>query len=204
MGPISYPGPVASFAVPSVVWVGAPVPVIDTSYDPAPGHALIRQIWFGRAGSYSAPGVYLISLWVEDDRGLWAFSSHAIVVLARVRPAPSFSIQGGARQAARGEAISVVVDGAVRPVHFVLPPSFQVAVPIEGQTVDYAALNAKPFSIDGSQQQGTLYVPWTSNEPQDGSWQITVTDGQVSASFTLVVKGTLQIMPSLRQVTAGP
>lgn len=204
MGPINYPGPVASFGVPSVVLVGAPISVIDNSYDPAPGHALIQQIWFGRAGSFSTPGTYVISLWVEDDRGRWAFTTRTVTVIARVRRVNSWVIRGGTRQAARGQAVSVVVDGTSRPVHFEVPASFQVDVPIEGQDVNYASLNAQSFSVSGTRQQGTLYVPWTSNEPQDGSWQITVTDGQTSQSFTLVVKGTLQVMPSLRQVTASP
>ena len=50
MGPVNYPPPVASFYVSSPVLVGGPVVYIDRSYDPAPGHALIRQLWFGRAG----------------------------------------------------------------------------------------------------------------------------------------------------------
>jgi hypothetical protein len=204
MGPINYPAPVASFGVPSVVLVGTPISVVDNSYDPAPGHSLVQQIWFGRAGSFSAPGTYTISLWVEDDRGRWAFTTRTVTVIARVRRVTAWAIQGGARQAARGEAVSVVVLGASRPVHFEVPAAFALTVPIEGQDVNYASLNAQPFSVSGSQQQGTLYVPWTANDPSDGSWQITVTDGQTSQSFTLVVNGTLQVMPSLRQVTASP
>ncbi len=204
MGPVNYPPPVASFYVSSPVLVGGPVVYIDRSYDPAPGHALIRQLWFGRAGSFGSPGVYIVTLWVEDDRGEWGFASRAVAVVARPRPQDDWTIAPGSHQAMRGQAVSVLVQGARLPLSFILPPAFRISVPAEGQVLDYASLNARPWAVTGADQLGVLYVPWTSSQPADGNWQIGVTDGQREQFFTLVVQGTLQVMPSLRQVDAAP
>lgn len=204
MGPISYPPPVASFTVSSPVLVGSAVSYVDHSYDPAPGHTLIGQFWFGRASSFPAPGTYVISLWVEDDRGEWGFASRSVTVIARARPIATWTVAPNVRQAMRGQAVTVVVQGASRPLSFTLPSAFRISVPVEDQLLDYASLNGRLFSVSGGEQIGVLYVPWTSAQPADGDWQIGVSDGQRSQFFTLTVQGTLQLMPSLRQVSETP
>lgn len=202
------PPPVARIVVSSPVQVGESVTYRDLSFDPAPGHVIIFRWWIGREPSFSSAGDYLVQLWVEDDRGLWAFTSANVEVMASrpsPPPQPSWAVEGPSDPVPRGGATIIKVTGhPPGALHLVVPASFQAKVDLEGQTVDYGALNSRPLSPSQSSEEGVLYVPWTQTQPQDGTYRIGVTDGSMTEYVQVTVEGTLNFDEPVRTATNGP
>lgn len=194
------PPPVAAFTVSSPVTAGQPVLYQDVSFDPAPGHVIILQVWIGRQQVFSTPGSYSVTLDVEDDRGLWGSVTHDVVVL----PAGSGSGGGagggsgggtgggsGGGGGGGGSAGSLTCSpctvmrgdpfllrlflprGASTPF-LELPISFRISVALPTGVIDYAGLNTPKWRRRGTELFAEIFVPWTSTDPRDGTYRILV------------------------------
>lgn len=196
--------PVASFVAPTTVTVGAPVSYLDRSYDPAPGHYLILEIWIGRQPAFQVPGMYTISLTVEDDRGLWSTASRTIQVVAPQPPPPPPppppAVQGtlvlSTTSARRGDRVTLTLRGPgadFRP-QLQLPPQFAGKVALPTGTLDYGTVERAPWRYQNGSWSTTIWVPWTRDTPVDGvytfraSWSAGSRTGSASAALT--VRGT--------------
>jgi len=180
----SLPGPVASFSVPSLVSVGQSVTYVDTSYDPAPGHAITLEIWLGREASFSSPGSYGVTLVVRDDRGLSDSVSHTVTVRAPAPPppvnppprSPAATLEVSSRSLRRGDPLVVTLEDApdAQDIHLALPTAFRTSLTLPTGPLDYAQVNQAAFSEYDGQWSTTVWVPWTSDIPADGTYPLTV------------------------------
>ncbi len=192
-------GPVAAFSAPATVRVGSPVTYVDHSYDPAPGHHITLRIWIGRQGSFSSAGSHRVTLVVEDDRGLMSSVSHTITAVAIMPPPPpppsqpTASLLLSQTTVRRGDELDVSLQNApgAEDVRLTLPPAFLETVDLPTGSIDYAQVNQGVFSLAGSAVATTIWVPWTSASPSDGSYTLSVAwkeDGSehsLTTSFTV-------------------
>ncbi len=80
-------GPVAYFVVSSPVAPDAAVMYTDESYDTTAGATITQRSWQGRRSSFSAPGVYSVSLTVTDVYGRRStYSTDVLVSGTTARP----------------------------------------------------------------------------------------------------------------------
>ena len=74
--------PIAAYTVTTPVIVGQPVVFTDQSYDQDLGGSIVNWHWEGRKDFYTKPGVYTVTLKVQDDQGDWSEPiSHVVTVL---------------------------------------------------------------------------------------------------------------------------
>lgn len=74
--------PIAAFTVTTPVIVGQPVVFTDQSYDKDLGGSIVNWRWDGRKDFYVKPGVYTVTLKVQDDQGDWSEPiSHVVTVI---------------------------------------------------------------------------------------------------------------------------
>ncbi len=182
-------GPVAAFSAPAVVHTGSLVTYVDHSYDPAPGHRITLEVWIGRQSTFSTPGSYRVTLFVEDDRGLTSSASRTIVVVATTSPpaAPSAALQLSKTRVHRGDSFAVElvhVPGAEN-IRLHLPSAFLQTVALPAGTLDYAQVNTGAFTASGDGFATTVWVPWTATSPPDGSYILSVSWTQGGQQRTL-------------------
>lgn len=146
---------------------------------------------------------------VEDDRGLWGIAVAVVDVIPNQGPGnphrpplPAWHVSTPGQTVARGGFLQVVVRGSsTHALSLVVPQPFASSVVIEGQTIDYATLNDRPFSFHLGVATGTLYVPWTQSQPSDGAWIIKVTDGTTTESVQVRVEGTMSIQEATKALS---
>lgn len=198
-----YPPPVASFSAPSVVRLGQPISYVDDSFDPAPGHHIILQIWSGRAGALYQTGYHTVSLAVEDDRGMWGATSRSILVVRPLPPpppppppVPAATLTASPTTAFRGDRVtlSLTAGQSVQSIFLALPAAFVPQVALASGVIDYAAINSAPWVFQGGAWRTSIWIPWTQSDPADGSYALTATYRQggqsLSARTVVTVDGT--------------
>ncbi|MDA8346381.1 MAG: hypothetical protein M0Z66_13000 [Thermaerobacter sp.] len=197
----SFPPPVASFTAPASVVVGQSVGYADHSYDPAPGHSIVVQIWIGRASAFYTTGAHTVSLAVEDDRGLWGQTSRTIFVRSLRPPvATGAQLTAAPSSVARGDRVVLTLSAPsnASSLRLELPPPFTAPVTLPTGPIDYAAINDTPWVFGSGGWQTAVWVPWTTNSPADGSYTLTaqydLNGTTLSANTSLTIQGTDRVV----------
>lgn len=197
---VVYPPPVAAFTAPASAVVGETISFSDQSYDPAPGHHIVLQIWLGRTAFFSSIGAHTVSLLVEDDRGLWGETSRTIYVTSRGgglgRPSSGAGLTASPATVRRGDKVTLLLTAApaARSIHLTLPAAFTPQIPLPSGVINYSSINAGIWILRNGTWQTNLWLPWTSDYPLDGTYAVAVRyeiGGSVlSATASIVVHGT--------------
>lgn len=195
--------PYAFFLVTSPVAVGQPVGYTDESYDMTPGARIVNEVWTGRQPSFSSPGIYPVSLRVEDTAGVWSapFTRDVTVLPGSSgsqptgTPPPPAGVGGGAvggsppapTEGPIAWTAAVTPDPASRGAQVVVtatasaavaaPPQLEVPPPLSGTWggVSYANRNASGpmIRVGPATFSRTLDVPVSASFPA-GAYDLVV------------------------------
>lgn len=82
--PLTNTAPVAQFIVNTPVVVGEPVTFEDQSFERDLGGQIVNRHWEGKRDFYNKPGVYTVTLKVQDEQGTWSEPvSHVVHVVEK-------------------------------------------------------------------------------------------------------------------------